>query len=257
MNNNQNKFYTSISEYYSEIFPYNPMHLQFVKNCIGKLNEKQILDIGCATGELAFNLANEGAIVTGIDLNIDLLNQAKGTSGFQTADLNREMEFATPRFQKGDMLELENDFKTGQFDAVLCFGNTLVHLPTTNLIQQMFNGVNKVLKPGGQFLIQILNYDYILGEQISKLALIETKNIKFVRNYKFEKNNSLIRFQTDLHLKKSGQIVSNETALLALKSSELLELLESTGFYNIQTFANFKQDTFGGNHLPLVLKCEK
>ncbi len=257
MNNNQNKFYTSISEYYSEIFPYNPMQQQFAKNCIGNLNEKEILDIGCATGELAFNLANEGAIVTGIDLNEDLLIQAPGWSGFQTAQLNRELEFATPKFQIGDMLELEKDFQTGQFDAVLCFGNTMVHLPTTKLIQQMLEGVKQVLKPGGQFLIQILNYDYIMSEQISKLPLIESENIKFVRNYKFKKDSPLIQFQTNLYLKKSGQIVSNETALLALKSKQLVELLESTGFSNIELYANFKQDTFGGNHLPLVLKCKK
>ena len=42
-------------------------------------------------------------------------------------------------------------------------------------------------KLGGLFLLQILNYDYILGEQIIELPLIETANIKFVRKYRFEK----------------------------------------------------------------------
>ena len=242
MNNNQNKFYTSISEYYSKIFPYNPMQLQFVKNCIGKLNKKQILDIGCATGELAFNLANEGAIVTGIELNSNLLKQAK--SNKKQTKLH---------FQKGNMLELENDFKTGQFDTVLCFGNTLVHLPTTSLIQQMLEGVKKVLKPSGQFLIQILNYDYILGEQISELPLIETENIKFVRNYKFKKDSPLIQFQTNLYLKKSGQIVSNETSLFAIRSKGLIDLLKDADFKNIEFFSNFKKEKFGGEHLPLIV----
>ena len=66
MKDEQNNFYTSISKYYSEIFPYTPMQLKFVKNSLGGLEEKQILDIGCATGELAFNLAMEGANVVGI-----------------------------------------------------------------------------------------------------------------------------------------------------------------------------------------------
>ena len=246
MNSNQNKFYTSISEYYSDIFPYNPMQQQFTNNCIGDLHEKQILDIGCATGELAFNLANEGANVIGIDLNSDLLNRAETNK-----------KHPNLRFQKGDMLELENNFQTEQFDAVLCFGNTLVHLPTTVLIQQMLEGVNKVLKPGGLFLLQILNYDYILNEHISELPLIETENIKFIRKYKFEQNSFLVQFQTKLHLKKSGQIVSNETSLFALKSKKLIELLKNAGFSDIELFANFKQDAFGGNHLPLVLKCKK
>ena len=59
MKDKQNQFYTSISKYYSEIFPYKPMQLQYVKKRVGELTEKKILDIGCATGELAFNLVKE------------------------------------------------------------------------------------------------------------------------------------------------------------------------------------------------------
>jgi len=256
----QNIFYSSISEYYSEIFPFNPLQLQFVKSCIGNLKEKEILDIGCATGELAFNLASEGAKVTGIDLNVDLLNQANGNNRLQSDDYKKnKTEFASPnpKFQVGNMLELKSDFTKNQFDTVLCFGNTLVHLTTTHLIKQMLNGVNKVLKPGGQFLLQILNYDYILGEQILELPLIETANIKFVRNYKFEKNSTLINFQTKLHLKKSAHTLSNETFLLALKSKDFIDLLKDAGFKNIKLFSNFKKEKFGGKHLPLVLQCEK
>ena len=82
MNNEQNQFYTSISNYYSEIFPYQPLQLQFVKNRVGELAGKHILDIGCATGELAYQLVGTGVQVTGIDLNEDLLNQAIGCNGF-------------------------------------------------------------------------------------------------------------------------------------------------------------------------------
>ncbi|MBN1985541.1 MAG: class I SAM-dependent methyltransferase [Prolixibacteraceae bacterium] len=244
--NNQNKFYTSISKYYSEIFPYNPVQLQFVKTRTGELAGKQILDIGCATGELAFQLANEDAKVTGIDLNTDLLQQAQS----KKAPLN-------VKFQKGNMLELANDFHPAGFDTVLCFGNTLVHLQSEELIQKMLAGVSYVLKPGGHFLLQILNYDYIVGEQVSELPVIETENIKFIRKYIFDENSPLVRFQTDLVLKKENTAISNETLLLALKSKQLKELLEQAGFSNIERFSNFKKEPFGGKHLPLVVSCRK
>lgn len=246
MKDEQNQFYTSISKYYSEIFPYNPMQLQFVKNGVGDLNKKQILDIGCATGELAFRIAENCADVIGIDLNEDLLRQAK-----------RDKIHSRLKFQTGNMIELENDFQPHQFDAVLCFGNTLVHLPTTDLIGKMLKGVFSVLKPGGKFLMQILNYDYILEDQVTELPLIETDNIKFVRKYKIEKNSPLIRFQTDLHIKKEDKIISNETSLLVLKSAELTHLLKSAGFKEIELFSNFKKDSFGGKHLPLVISAVK
>jgi len=257
---NQNKFYSSISKYYSEIFPYKPVQLNFVKSRAGELAGKRILDIGCATGELAFQLAKEGAKVTGIDLNKDLLGQAIGWSGFQSAQSKRhESEFASPNpeFQVGNMLDLKKDFNSGHFDAVLCFGNTLVHLQTLELMQQMLDGVYLILKNRGQFLLQILNYDYILDEQVSVLPLIETDNIRFVRKYGFEDNDPIIRFQTDLALKKEDKTISNETTLFALKSKNLIQLLKYAGFTEIDLFSNFKQEPFGGRHLPLVLSCIK
>ncbi|AHW62366.1 Ubiquinone/menaquinone biosynthesis C-methylase UbiE [Draconibacterium orientale] len=244
MNDSQNIFYTSISKYYSEIFPFNPMQLKFVINKLGELPGKHILDIGCATGELSFQLAAGGAEVTGIDLNEDLLQQAIG---------NKKHEKLT--FQQGNMLELKQDFEVQQFDAVLCFGNTLVHLNSETLVLQMLEGAKTVLKPGGQLLIQLLNYDYIYNEPVETLPVIDTENIKFIRRYNFADNSDLIGFQTDLEIKAINRIVSNETPLLALKSETLKTLLERAGFRNIQFYANFKQDAFGGKHLPLVVSC--
>lgn len=221
------------------------MQLNFVADKLGNLNGKQILDIGCATGELAFQLANKGANVIGIDLNEDLLSQKE----------NKVHQMLT--FQHGNMLELDNDFEAEQFDTILCFGNTLVHLDSKELVAEMLKATKAVLKPGGQFLLQILNYDYILGEQVSELPLIETENIKFIRKYKFRDDSSIIKFQTDLEIKAEDKTVSNETLLLALKSEELKQHLSEAGFKNIQLFANFKQAAFGGKHIPLVLSCEK
>lgn len=246
MSDKQNQFYTSISKHYSEIFPYNPIQLQFVKTKLGDLMGNLILDIGCATGELAFQLAQNEATVTGIDLNEDLLNQAK-----------QNKKHASLLFQKGNMLELETDFDNSEFDAVLCFGNTLVHLENEAQVLQMLKSVFSVLKPGGQLLLQILNYDYIVGEQVSELPIIDTDNIKFIRKYKFSEGSKSIRFQTDLEIKAEQKTVSNDTALLALKSDELVQLLETAGFSTIQFYANFKQAAFGGKHIPLVVSCQK
>lgn len=247
----QNEFYSSISKYYAEIFPFQPVQLQFVKSRVGELAGKQLLDIGCATGELAIQLAQNGTFVTGIDLNEDLLSQAQAKIGFE------DFQTANPKFQKGNMLELKTDFQPGQFDGVLCFGNTLVHLQTPELVQQMLNGVFAVLKPGGHFLLQILNYDYILNEPVSELPVIDTENIRFTRKYRFPESGSLISFQPELLIKSENKTIKNETPLLALQSRELTELLQNTGFSEIELFSNFKQEPFGGKHLPLVVGCKR
>ncbi len=242
----QNEFYSSISKYYSEIFPFKPAQLQFVKNQVGQFEGAKILDIGCATGELSYHLAKEGAEVTGIDLNPDLIVQAK-----------KSKKHPNLHFQVGDMLELTNDFQSESFDAILCFGNTLVHLLFVDRIREMMDGVIQVLKPRGKFLLQILNYDYILNEKVVELPLIETESIRFIRNYIFEENNLLLKFQTELVLKKERKSVRNETPLLALRSEELKNILSKKGFTNIELNSSFKKEPFGGKHLPLVVSAVK
>jgi|LSQX01.2.fsa_nt_gb glycine/sarcosine N-methyltransferase len=246
MENRQNKFYSSISKYYSEIFPFNPAQLQFVNRSAKTLSGKNILDIGCATGELAYSLAEAGAKVTGIDLNEDLLAQAKKLKAHPGI-----------HFQKGDMLRLKADFQTDSFDIVVCFGNTLAHLLSLELIRQMTDGVYSALKPGGVFLLQILNYNYIFSEPVTRLPAIETENIKFTRNYHFKKDSPILRFQTDLFLKKEGITISNDTNLLGLQSNELNEILNATGFHGIEFFSNFAEGEYGGKHLPLVARAQK
>ena len=54
--NQQDKFYSPIVEYYSEIFPFKPEQLAFIEKQLGPVNGKSILDVGCATGELAYQI---------------------------------------------------------------------------------------------------------------------------------------------------------------------------------------------------------
>ena len=213
---------------------------------LGSLPGRQVLDIGCATGQLAFQLAAQGADVTGIDLNEELLAQAK-----------ENIPQPNLKFQTGNMLDLENDFQVGLFDSVLCFGNTLVHVQELKDMRKMIFSVYNVLKEGGHFLLQILNYDHILAENITELPLIETDSIRFVRNYEFLPESRLINFKTDLHIKRENKLISNTTTLFALKSKELVHLLITEGFKSVKLYSNFNSDPFGGKHLPLVVSCRK
>lgn len=246
MNEHQNNFYTSVSRYYSEIFPFNKTQLEFIENECGTLKNKSILDIGCATGELAYRLSEKEAHVTGIDLNEDLLEQAAKTK-----------KGPHLQFQKGNMLDLESDFDASAFDTVLCFGNTIVHLSSQQEVLKMFQGVRSTLKKGGAFLLQLLNYDYILAENVKELPLIETENIRFERRYSWKENPEIISFETRLFLKNEGELIRNKINLLPLKSDELKALLLQAGFSEINFFSNFQSGRFGGTHIPLVVSCRK
>lgn len=245
-NNLQDKFYSSIAEYYSEIFPFNPEQLGFIEKQMGLLDGKTLLDAGCATGELAFHLAEHGAWITAIDLNKSLLGKARESRPHDRIN-----------YQWANMLHIARLFGRAKFDGVVCLGNTLVHLMNPMQMRDFFSGVLTVLKPGGTFILQILNYDLIFQEKPAELPLIETGNILFKRAYRYEAGTREIMFDTFLTIKRSGEIIENSTELLGIGSGDLTMLMDVAGLKEIVMYGGFDGRPFGGSHLPLVISSRK
>jgi glycine/sarcosine N-methyltransferase len=238
----QDHFYSSIAKYYSVIFPFNKAQLSFVMNEMGSLKGKTILDAGCGSGELAYALAQKGALIHAIDLNDALLTEAR-----------KNRSHVGIVYHKADMLHIDQLFGNSTFDGVICFGNTLVHLLYHRQISDFFSHVKTVLKPGGIFCIQILNYDYIFQEKVESLPEIENETVKFERNYRFISGSREIRFITRLTIKTSGEVIENETILSGIGINDLMKLMDLSGLSGIRIYADFQKTPFGGKHLPLVL----
>jgi glycine/sarcosine N-methyltransferase len=244
--NQQDKFYSPLVEYYSEIFPFKPEQLAFIEKQLGPVNGKSILDVGSATGELAYQLAENGANVTAIDLSRSLLEKAKTDRSHDRIN-----------YMWANMLHISRQFGRSKFDGVVCLGNTLVHLMNPMQMRDFFSGVLTMLKPGGVFVLQILNYDQIFKSKPSALPLIETENIKFERFYQYEEGTREIIFKTALTIKATGETIENQTELLGIGSSDLSLLMDVAGLKDIVLYGGFDGRPFGGEHLPLVVKSNK
>lgn len=243
----QGVFYSSIAKYYNQIFPLNEAQVQYVQSSLGTLDGKNILDIGCSTGQLAQKLAGLGSQVTGIDLNEEMIQIAQ-----------KENHFPTLKFVVANMLKADSFSEESTLDAVLCLGNTLVHLDTIDEVAQFFKIIAKLLKPGGRFLVQILNYDYILDHKIEELPLIDTPKLSFIRKYDLPATeNEKIIFNTELVIKSSRDSLFHASRLLPLRKKDVRALLEHYGFERIKFYADFTKKPSNGNHLPLVIYAER
>lgn len=241
--NNSETFYESIAAYYDYIFPLNEKAVSFATSYLN--GGDKVLDIGCAVGSLSCELAKFCNQVEAFDLNAQMVAIAKQKSGDKV------------NFKEADMLQIAENYPLQYFDVASCFGNTLVHLLTT---QQQFSFLQQVyqsLKKGGVFLLQILNYDTILDKGITQLPLIDNDKITFVRTYQFNKNESVFDFHTELKLKDSNRTITNKAQLFALRPCELEILLQKAGFSQVKMYNSFDREGLSEEKLPLVVEARK
>ena len=240
-------FYESIAPWYDYIFPYSPAQKKFIETELDGLAGKHLLDVGCGTGNLALRLAEAGAFATGIDLDDQMLSLAR-----HKGELEKRVEFV-----KLDMLHLQRVILHVSQDAVVCLGNTLVHLPSPGKILSFFNQVSRVIKPGGKLLFQIINYDYVLDEGLDRLPFIDNEFVMFERNYEFREQDELINFKTTLTIKESGRVIRNSVPLFPARRELLLHLLDKADFSKIRFFGSFDGSPATTSSLLLIVTAEK
>ena len=247
--------YENIAEFYDEIFPLKQTRLDFIEGVAPPANSRsakcrsfKVLDIGCATGELALALAKKGQQVVGIDLDEKMIALARERT--KRAGLNTG-------FFIRDMTKIGEDFSPGYFDAVLCFGNTLVHLENLEKILEVFIGVYRVLKSDGIFIVQVVNYDHILSGGIKELPLLENENFIFRREYRYDEVDHRIRFLTRLTIKKNREVVKSSEILYPLTFRELTDALDHAGFSKMQFFGSETKMPYKKNSLALIAFAQK
>lgn len=244
-----NQLYSNLLEYYDELFPVEQNRLDFIESIAvkrlkasGSGGPARILDLGCATGTTDIQLMRRGMDITGIDNN-DLM--------IQSANRRNPEPKTNARFFLMDMTGMDAYFPKSSFDIVLCLGNTLAHLKNAAEIEQQIKSVQSVLKPGGVFIFQLINYDWVLAERIIALPVIETIRSRLIRKYTHTTDKHIL-FDISV-LSSNGQTVFNDSvSLYPVTSRELLKALHSSGFDDETLYSNFDKDPVERFSLSIV-----
>lgn len=110
---------------------------------------KRVLDAACGTGWHSIALAKAGYSVTGADISPVMIARAQE---------NALRERSTARFVTSDFAGLPEAGGTG-YDAVLCLGNSLVHVLSEPDLERSLAGMAACVRPGGLLVLHNLNYD--------------------------------------------------------------------------------------------------
>lgn len=236
-------FYSSIADFYREIFPLKPVQVQFILSAFRTPEKNTLLDVGCGAGDLAGALAPHFEKVHGIDLDQAMLDQAR-----TPLPGNLHLEAM-------NMLDLVNRFGRNAFDGLCCLGNTLVHLDRQESVYQFLEQARNALRPEGKLFIQIIHYDRILDQGIHSLPTIETNRYRFERNYHYRDAVHRIDFETIATHKETGASLRNMIPLLPLRKDEMQVMLDQLGFDQIRYYGNFQKAPLLPDSIPLILQA--
>lgn len=242
--------YDNLLEYYDDIFPVDPERVRFVEELARRIRpanaepsyRMQVLDVGCATGTFSLALMRKGMDVTGIDFNSSMIQSA----------CRRNPEPRTnARFFLMDMMEMGKTFAHGRFDIILCLGNTLVHLDGPKSILAFIEQARDLLRPGGAFVFQTVNYDLVLGQEIMRLPTIETARARFEREYRL-RDDGRLSFEATIFSSSGQAVFRDRVALYPARPGELSDLLKEAGLKRLDLFDDFSGDTLKGSSLGVV-----
>lgn len=143
-----------MSNLYKDLAPvYEAMYHTFIDykeeyecygNILKKYGKKQVLEIGCGTGNLADYFQKNGISYQGMDLNQEMIDLAK-------------IKAPTSKFIKGDM----RDFKLNQpSESIIITARTSSYLFTNQDVKAAFSTIHNNLQIGG-----VLSFDFIDANQ--------------------------------------------------------------------------------------------
>ncbi len=239
------ELYSLLARYYDDIFPLDPAVVGFIRSACPP---GMLLDVGCATGALAASLSGGGYAVTGIDVDPAMICLSRARADRLGAVCGRL------DFLETGMLSLDASVPAGSFDAVTCFGNTLVHLPDADSVTRFLEQTLTLLSGTGVLLLQILNYRFIRDAAVRALPDIDTGAFTFRRAYR-ERPDGRLDFSVTLREKASGVEYSDAVPLLPLLPEELDRLLAAAGFTERSAFGGFDRRPFDPDALVLVLEA--
>ncbi|MBC8262776.1 MAG: methyltransferase domain-containing protein [Anaerolineales bacterium] len=237
--------------------------LPFIEQQLTASGARRVLDTACGTGMHAIALAQRGYDVIGADLSVGMIERARENA----AAVGSEARFVVAGF--GELaaklaLSRVEGVRDG-FDALLCLGNSLPHVLTTDALHEALTDFAAVLRPGGLLLIQNRNFDAIMRDRVRwmgpQLHHEGDREWLFVRFYDFNLDGTLtfniVTLRRDEGDEWTQQIEA--TTLRPLLHAGLLESLAAAGFgdvacYGDMTGAPFDAKTSG--NLIVTARCE-
>ncbi len=232
-----------------------------------------ILEIGCGTGRVTFELAKMGRPVVGVDLSANMLRIAKRKLDELPEEIQTRIEL-----HEQDMVKL--DLKGQKFPLILMPFAELAHVPTRKQHEETLARIFSHLQPGGRLILSMSNWDAketrIHYDATRKTGFGPSMPLTFEGIFDDEENDRWIhRYiargydpsqQMALHAyvhevtDRDGKMIAKKTHLIPIRyifRYEMELLLENAGFEIEDLFGYYDKSPFQYNSKRMIFVATK
>ncbi len=229
--------YETIASEYINIFPSSSEKRAFTEELLSCGKAADILDIGCASGEFAFQLARTDRRITGIDSDSHMIDEA-----LRNLDENSREEIT---FLQEEMLPYLRNAPDDSFDLALCMGNTLVYLEGEKELSEFLREVRRILRDGGLLVIQLLNYSNPLIRPGFTFPPLESSRIRFERTYGESDSESTLEFRTKVTDKVEGTVSLDTHRHSRFTPLQITAASQTAGFSETSIYGGYDRSPCG------------
>lgn len=220
-------------------------HVAFVEKVMLVPNHpgpRAVLDLACGAGRHTEKLRRHGFRALGVDLSLTLLAQAPGL----------------PR-TAGDMCRLP--FKSASFDWVLNFFTSFGYFETERQNFQVLQEIERVLAPGGRFLIDLFNRERVIKNLVAEETQERGRYRAVIERWfdpETERVNKRIRLHVRDDSEKPGEPIRTFLeSVRAYRPDEVTIGLKWAGLEVESLYGNFERESFQHDSERLILVGRK
>ncbi len=210
----------------------------------------KIAELGCGTGTMTELLADDGFIMTGLDLSADMLKMAKKKQA--RAAKNSTYNASTPQdkpwpqaqpitYLKADMRDF--DLKEKQ-DAIISICDCVNYLTSEEDLYKTFAAVRRNLKAGGIFIFDLKTEHFFLTQLDGQTFKESRRDYSCTWKNHFDKESGIHYYHLLIKTKEGGKWVScNEFHQQKVFSGKsILYAAQKAGFTKALAYDAFSLD---------------
>lgn len=186
--------YNRFSDYYDAL-TFDIDYEKYANNIFNILKSKQIekaniLEIGCGTGNLTYQLASKDYQITAFDNSVEMLNIA----------FPKLIDFDNVNLIMADMYKFS--YKDYQFDAIITLLDVVNYILEEDKLKKLFKDIYSGLKKGGCFIFDLNSKDKLLNVLANNTYVYERDNIFYT--WENTQEGDLIEFNLNFFIEEDG-----------------------------------------------------